>query len=422
MTRRAKRSPGLFSIDSAAIADAEALPPAAGGPAVLRVVGGSAVVPAGDPARERRVKALATTAPIHDMQANKSLRPGWDVYDLYDLALATIDLVVDRMSFDSGILRAELDELVALDAARFAPDVKRTQHRDVALYVISALIDPQVSGYHDATDGRRRRFDFRLLDEVEGGAGIYLRATKEAINVLVGALDTDLESAHAAAEARLANLIRRKKLPDAAQAARDARYRSVQFMLEVQRLIAETRRDIRQADWAEAIPRRLREMLEHLDERTSEEQKMLAAMREARDEAEDERLERQAAELVATVEECYTRHTELHVRIMEAEAAFFEEQDRQSFAPPPSLRTVDLTDELLTPLLLLPINLAESIAMRFAMRVWGPQPPITARWGSAVATCSSHLRRVSFWASRLTSLSGTIPSRTLVASTTRPGS
>lgn len=339
----------------------------------------------GDPARERRVKALAMTAPIHALQANRTARPGWERYDLYELALGAIDAVVDRMGFDSGIPRRELDGLVALEAARAVPDAPPGQHREVAAHLVGALTDPQTSGYTAAADGRRRRFDFRLLDEMEGTDGIYLRATREAINVLVGALDTDLESAHAAAEARLENLIRRGRLPEAAQAAQDARYLSVEYMVEVARFIADTRRDIRTADWAERIPARLAEMLDHLDERMTEEQKLLAAMRETRDEAEDPELARQAAALVATVEDCYARHTELHLQIMAADRAFFEEQQRQVFARLPSLRAVDLTDELLAPLLAAPIARVEGPLLRFAERLWGPRVPIVARWGSAVA-------------------------------------
>jgi len=379
--RRRKDGLTLLSLDGA-LAIEESAPEARPQPR-LALVGQASI--GTDPARMRRVKALATTAPLHDLESNKRLRPGWEPFDLYDLALATIDAVVDRMGFDSGIPRAALDEQIAAEAARFAPTASPALHAEVAGHVIATLTDARQQGYEDAEDGQRRLFDFRLLDEVEGIDGIYLRATKEAINVLVGALDTDLESAHAAAEARLANLIKRGRLPDAAGAAREARLRSVQFMLEVQRFIADTRRDIRQVDWAEAVPARLSEMLTHLDERTAEETKMLAAMREARDEAQNETLGRQAAELVATVEDCFARHTELHNQIQQAEGAFFEEQARQVFAPPVSLRAIDLTDELLIPALGLAIENAEPFLTRFVERLWGPRVPIIARWSSAVA-------------------------------------
>lgn len=339
---------------------------------------------AGEPARERRVKSLALTAPLHELEENKGLR-GWAAYDCYDLALAAIDTVVDRMSFDSGIRRAELDSTVAEHAARFDPDSAPAIHRDVALHVIEALIRPQQAGYVAAADQRRRRFDFRLLDEVDAGDGIYVRATNEAINVLVGALDTDLESAHDAAEARFESLIKRKRLPEASIAAKEARYRSIQYMIEVARYIAETKRDYRRAGWHEQIPTRLAEMVIHLSGRMDVERRLLAAMRETRDDAEREDHRRQAADLVMTVEDCFARHAQLHVQLMEAERAFFEEQDRQAFAFSLSTRGIrDLTDEILVPLMEMPLRVAIPLAAKFAERVWSPRAPVIARLGSAI--------------------------------------
>ncbi len=336
-----------------------------------------------DPARERRVKALACTGPVHEIQVNRGLR-GWERYDCYEVALAAIDAVVDRMGFDSGIRRPELEERVTAEAARFWPDGPAREHRSFAAHVVETLIRPRQAGYQDAGDGRRRRFDFRLLDEIDAGDGIYLRATNEAINVLVGALDVDLESTHAAAEARLENLIRRRRLPEAAIAAKEARYRSVQYMLEVARYIAETKRDIRRAGWHEGIPARLKDMLDHLSERLEVERRMLAAMRDARDEADRENLRRSAAELVVIVEDCVHRHTELHVKVMEAEAIFFAEQDRQIFAWTGSLRTTDPTEEVLLPILNASIEEASPLLAAFAARTWGAQAPVAPRLGRLI--------------------------------------
>jgi hypothetical protein len=339
----------------------------------------------GDPARERRVKALALTAPLHELEQNKALR-GWQVFDCYDLALATIDAVVDRMGFDSGIRRTELDAAITQEATRFVPEADEALHRDVAVHIIESLIRPQHAVYEAAVDGRRRRFDFRLLDEVDSGDGIYVRATDAAINILVGALDTDLESAHEAAEARFESLIKRKRLPEAAIAAKEARYRSIQYMIEVSRYIAETRRDYRRAGWHERIPTRLAEMVEHLKGRLDTERRMLAAMREARDEADREDHRRQAADLVATVEDCFARHSRLHVQLMEAERAFFEEQDRQAFAWVRATRgTREITEELLVPLLEMTVDEVGPLLVGFAERMWPPQAPVVARLGAAIA-------------------------------------
>jgi hypothetical protein len=338
-----------------------------------------------DPARERRVKALAMTAPLHDLEQSKSVR-GWQAFDCYDLALATIDAVVDKMGFDSGIRRTDLDGVITQEAERFAPEDDEALHRDVAVHIIETLIRPQQAVYEAAEDGRRRRFDFRLLDEIDSGDGIYVRATDAAINVLVGALDTDLESAHEAAEARFDSLIKRKRLPEAAIAAKEARYRSIQYMIEVSRYIAETRRDYRRAGWHEQIPTRLREMVEHLKGRLDTERRMLAAMRESRDEADREDHRRQAADLVATVEDCFARHNKLHVQLMQAERAFFEEQDRQAFAWVRATRgTREITDELLVPLLEMTIGEGMQLLVRFAERAWPPQAPVVSRLGAAIA-------------------------------------
>ncbi len=49
----------------------------------------------------------------------------------------------------------------------------------------------------------RRDYDFKLIEEVPGyGGTVYLRTTDEAVNVLVGALDTDVTSAQIAAEVK----------------------------------------------------------------------------------------------------------------------------------------------------------------------------------------------------------------------------
>lgn len=351
----------------------------------LEVVAGLGPSAVGDPARERRVKALALTAPLHDLEQNKGLR-GWQAFDCYDLALAAIDAVVDKMGFDSGIRRMNLDAAITAEAARFARDGDEALHRAVALYVIESLIRPQQAAYEAAEDGRRRRYDFRLLDEVDSGDGIYVRATDVAINVLVGALDTDLESAHEAAEARFESLIKRGRLPEAAIAAKEARYRSIQYMIEVGRYIAETRRDYRRAGWHEQIPARLGEMVEHLKGRLDTERRMLAAMREARDEATVEDHRRQAADLVATVEDCFARHNQLHLQLMEADRAFFEEQDRQAFAWVRSTRDArDITDELLLPLLEATVADGSPLVRAFAERSWPPRPPVVARLGAAIA-------------------------------------
>lgn len=329
-----------------------------------------------DPARERRVKALTCTEPLHDLQANRSRR-NWEAFDFYDLGLAAIDTVVDRMGFDTGISREELDKALRIEALRFAPTYTERKLAPVLTELVETLIRPNVGEYTGAIDEVRRRFDFALLTEHEDGDGrIYLRATNEAINVLVGGLNTDIESAQVAAEATLEHLIRRKRLDDAARPAREAKIRSVQYAMWVRQIIDETKRDIRRAGWHEDVPERLAAIREHLLDRMGTEEKLLDAMQQARDTAVREELRLQAAALVETVDDCFTRHQELHAVTLGAIRVFVEEQDRQVYGRAAAIGAIDLTDEALLPVLAAPVGQVAGIITAFAERLlgFGPGP------------------------------------------------
>jgi hypothetical protein len=324
-----------------------------------------------DPARERRVKALTCTEPLHSLQTNRSRR-GWDRFDFYDLGLAAIDAVVDKMGFDTGITREELDSALLSEAARFASELSREALAEVVNELIETLIRPHVGEYTSTLDEIRRRFDFALLTEHENAeGGIYLRATHEAINVLVGGLNTDIESAQVAAEATLEHLIRRGRLDGAARPAREARIRSIQYSTFVRHVIEETKRDIRRAGWREDVPQRLAEIREHLHDRMRTEERLLGAMQDARDSSLREDLRRQAALLVETVDDCFERHQELHTIVLKAVGVYVEEQDRQVFGRAAMIGAVDLTNEVLLPALAATVGEIDSILASFAERLLG---------------------------------------------------
>jgi hypothetical protein len=332
-----------------------------------------------DLARERRVKALMCTEPLHALQTNRGRR-GWDRFDFYDLGLAAIDAVVDRMGFDTGIDRRELDTALIVQARRFAPEATERELDAVVTELVETLVRPNIGEYTSAIDEVRRRFDFALLSEHEhADGGIYLRATNEAINVLVGGLNTDIESAQVAAEATLEHLIRRRRLDDAARPAREAKIRSIQYGNFVRQLIEETKRDIRRSGWREDVPRRLREIREHLDDRMGTEKRLLAAMQEARDSAAREDLRREAAALVETVDECFLRHEELHTIVMAATRVYVDEQDRQVFGRAAAIGAIDLTEEALLPVLASPVRDVAALLARFAERLLGFGPGPTSK-------------------------------------------
>ena len=315
----------------------------------------------------RRLKALACTAPLHDLDARKSKLDWADatVYQMAEIALHTIDLVTIAMDFDTGADHDDVVRRLQPFIAAQAPRRPAEEHLRVARWVLDNLINVgttdrgfrRVYGSLDAAGNyRRRAFDFKLLVELAAPDGeVYLRASDEAINVLVGALDTDVESAQIAAEVKLENLISRGRLADAKLAAEQARYRTVQYGETLRAKLDATRRDVRAVDWDREMPELLDSALTHIEARFRAENAILRNITAARDEAEDVDHKRRAAELVDIVGDCISRHTQLQARLQAAGAVFRAEQDRQQFSGPPQRATVDLFGQVLMPALELPI-------------------------------------------------------------------
>jgi len=353
---------------------------------------------AGDGGLARRLKALACTAPLHDLDARKS-RLDWvdaERYQMAEIGLQAIDEVTLAMDFDHGAAQPDVVRRLLPFIGAHAPDAPVEEHERVGRWVIENLINVgsldrgfAVDYGSVAADGRyvRRRFDFKLLVELAGPDGeVYLRTSDEAINVLVGALDTDVESAQVAAEVKLENLISRGLLGDARLAAEQARYRTVQYAEALRQKLDATRRDVRSVDWLAAVPALLDEALTHIEGRYRAETAILDHIATARDEATEPSRRRQAAELVGVVRDCIQRHTQLQTRLQEAGAVFRAEQDRQQFAGRPRRAAIDVFGQLLRPCLALHVATAVEPTAAFFRAGAGVRVPSVPSLGGLVET------------------------------------
>ncbi|MFU2337864.1 MULTISPECIES: hypothetical protein [Streptomyces] len=351
--------------------------------------------PAADEGLARRLRALACTAPLHDLDTRKANLAGeYAGYAMAEVALAAIDLVTLHMDFDTG---ADHEQIVARLLPRIAaqaPGRPAAEHERVARWVLENLINVgSVDRGFRAVYGTfgpdgsyvRRDYDFKLVEEVPGrGGSVYLRTTDEAVNVLVGALDTDVTSAQIAAEVKLEVLINRGRLADAQLAAEQARYRTVQYSETLRRALDATRRNVRAVDWLGAVPDMIAEALDHVADRYRHENAILTNIRKARDESEDPEQKRRAAELVDIVKDCIRRHTQLQARLLEAGPLFRAEQDRQAFAAPTARTGVDLYGQLLAPLLPLPVEQALRATDAWFAHGTGLRTPACVRVGDLV--------------------------------------
>lgn len=360
------------------------------GPRRPTAAGRPAPGPAADEGLARRLRALACTAPLHDLDVRKANLAGeYARYAMAEVALAAIDLVTLSMDFDTG---AEHEQVIARLLPRIAaqaPTRPAVEHGRVARWVLDNLINVGSvdRGFRAVygtfgPDGEytRRDYDFKLIEEVQGpGGAVYLRTTDEAVNVLVGALDTDVTSAQIAAEVKLEVLINRGRLADAQLAAEQARYRTVQYAETLRRTLETTRRDVRAVDWLHTVPDMVDEALDHIADRYRHENAILTHIRRARDEAVEPEHKLRAAELVDIVRDCIRRHTQLQSRLLEAGPLFRAEQDRQAFAAPAARAGVDLYGQLLGPLLPRPVAEATRVTDAYFARGTGPRPPGVVR-------------------------------------------
>ncbi|EPH40195.1 hypothetical protein ABT390_06470 [Streptomyces aurantiacus] len=357
--------------------------------------------PAADEGLARRLRALACTAPLHDLDTRKANLAGeYSVYAMAEIALSAIDLVTLNMDFDTG---ADHEQIVARLLPRVAAQAPRrpaAEHERVARWVLENLINVgSVDRGFRAVYGTfgpdgtyvRRDYDFKLIEEVPGyGGGVYLRTTDEAVNVLVGALDTDVTSAQIAAEVKLEVLISRGRLADAQLAAEQARYRTVQYSETLRKALDATRRNVRAVDWLQAVPDMIAEALDHVADRYRHENAILTNIRKVRDESEalsDSKAgehKRRAAELVDIVKDCIRRHTQLQSRLLEAGPLFRAEQDRQAFATPTARAGLDLYGQLIAPILPLPAEQAIRVTDAFFARGTGLRTPVSVRVGDLV--------------------------------------
>jgi hypothetical protein len=324
----------------------------------------------------RRAKTLACTVPLHEMEASKaSVRGGeFKAYTTWALAFIAIDTVCVHMDFDRGADASLVVQRMLPYAARQAPDAPLDEHRAVCEWVLDRLIGTTEErkfkiAYGDYENGEyvEREFPFALITEAPDREGhIFLRATDEAINVLIGALDRDIQSAQEAAEAKLQSLVKRNRLGDAQEAAKAARYQTLRLQEHIRQQLAATERDLRNVDW-DRLSEELADALDHVEARVTTEQTIERHLVETRENTVDVDLRRKATAVIDVLRDCVRRHRQLHRVLQGAREKFLVEQSRQVFAAPTAadLRAWDITADLLVPVLKLGIGAADRPLTRF---------------------------------------------------------
>ena len=336
-----------------------------------------------------RVAAFLRYSPVIEA-AQAARRRGWAdrAYDIVTLALTAIDLVVSRQGFEEEATRADVVSALIGLAALAAPDRTPEEHADVARFVIDFLLNRQAhhakfqyvtSDYSSPErQHQRREVPFSLLEERDDAARDenVLRATADAINALIGGLNFDVEDEQVATELVLERQLQRNAFDSAVASAERARLLSLSLSDELDRLIKQTRRDLRmvEGEWASEVPGRLDGSRDHIRDRLRAERALLGKVQEAIASG-DLRLLAAARRIADLLTECQRRHEDLHRRVIDARGVFLEEQERQSFRPPASITLPDPHRQVLLPTLELSQEHAIDLAEQFVTDMWGPVAP-----------------------------------------------
>lgn len=357
--------------------------------------GWDVMIPTDDDSISRRRRALAPIQVLTDIERTKSSLDGdhWDRYDLFTIALAVIDQVALAMGISAGRTWDETMGYATAQAARQVPEPDEAECRTVAERVVVSLVttDIEIAKHlvHTASGSVWRNQRFRLLYlHPTGSDGIeHLRASEQAINIFVEALDLDIEAAQIANEAQLNALIARGAIESAVQIAKHARYRSIQYQERVRRIVADTLIDPDVHDWINEVPALLDAALDHVKDRLAAESGLLDAVADRRTEVDDQVQLDAANQLIEILRECRRRHDELHRHLIGARSRLRQALDDRFSRAPGAVQRCDIGTDLLTPYLALGTATAAEAADRMLATVGG----LAVKWWPTLTTLTDEL-------------------------------
>ena len=310
-----------------------------------------------DQANARRLRTLMLTTPLVALEANKLRHgPSWVAYDLRTLQLHAIQVVVENMGMlEGGITQVGVIAALSQLARAMAPAADPAELAEVSQVVLDWLLNAEdrdefrpfyVLIGPDGAPIRRQTTIEILRERQEPDGTLVLRASVEAINLLLGPLSEDIADAQRAEERLLDDYIAAGRFDAAVDQARRAQIRSIQYAEQVSRWLNNARQDIARLDWSGAVKDEMDAALSHIGSRLLDEDRMRErAEATAREVANSDNLDA-VVRVIRDIQDCHSRHTHLHGLLLDAGPIFRREQERQRLARPVGLKAIALAREL----------------------------------------------------------------------------
>ena len=353
--------------------------------------GGALVSPTADATARSRWRSLVLTDPVARLVRNAA-HAGIDdsAYDLRQLALAAIDLVVGSMGFARETTVDEVVDTLTSLAARMRPAQEWAQEwQDVAQAVLKGLLndahEQRRFTYYFAEIGsdagtRWEPYSFRLLSLRDTEFGAVLVASDQAITLYLHGLDVDLEDADRALAHVLQRQLEDERFDAAARTAAQAERTSVGLSATLTELLDATRRDVGSTDWAADLPDRLTRARRHVEVRIAEDDRLLEHVQGGLDAETSPAVRAVSGQIVDLVGRAKQVHLDLERRLVGARDVFLAAQVRQRIARRRRLRMFTVGEDVLGPALALPVADAAPVVEGFANRALGVTVPRLVRF------------------------------------------
>lgn len=316
----------------------------------------------GLPRLGRHLRNLAYAVPLVRLALERNIiaRAGlFDGIDLHYAGMALIVFLMERRTTDLGAERQDIIAFMAQVMVAMRPDLSVADARLAGELVLESLSNR--SEQHQAF--RYEVFEpgigpvehsFRLVSIAPADDGrILYTATNEAILLHLAMLDIDPAVAQRAEEMMLEYLVRSGRFKESLELAERARKRSIQYQQFIRSRIFEARRSPESIRWTKDVVPELQAAAAHVLERQGQERVILDAVFVNRPHADINALPL-LSDLQRLVEDCQSRHSELHRELMEAHDQFLD-LHAEVFRPRRSLARHDLEGECLVNLLDIPI-------------------------------------------------------------------
>jgi hypothetical protein len=359
-----------------------------------------------DPVFAKRRDALLRTVPLHEL-VDRAARVDsrFAQFDVRALALAAFDAVIARQGFSDPATPASVLSLLTGIAGVQQPDTDEALRLAVAEHVLDGLTNRrererqfQLTSFIYSTDDHGKIIatgvprPFWLLREQEDSAtgGVWLEASGDAINALIGGLNISIEDQQCALDLVLARQVERGDLDAAHITAEQKRLTTTGLITQVNEMLAMTEQHVQSAGWHDGTAAALIDKaLAHIEECLAREGSLIEHVRAGRDNADPH--DPQAAHrarvterLTVLLTDSRTLHTHLLARVMGARARFLDAQDSTMFRPPITTFELNISEGLFVPMLGLHVRDGQTVAAAYLQSAIGPQPPTIVNWGDMV--------------------------------------